>query len=81
VQAVPLSKVRAISQGWRGVKYMLSYLIDLHSRAISVLRREEGQGLTEYALILFFVSIVAILALTFLGTQITSVLSAAGKAI
>lgn len=40
-----------------------------------VSRDEQGQGLTEYALILFFVAIVAIVALTFLGTQITSVIS------
>jgi Flp pilus assembly pilin Flp len=41
----------------------------------SSLRREEGQGLTEYALILVFVAIVAIAALTFLGGRITSVIS------
>jgi len=42
---------------------------------------ETGQGLTEYALILFFVAIVAILALTFLGTQITSVISSIATAL
>jgi Flp pilus assembly pilin Flp len=60
---------------------MLSYLVDLHSRLIGALRREEGQGLTEYALILAFVSIISILALTFLGTQISSLLSTVGKAV
>jgi Flp pilus assembly pilin Flp len=36
---------------------------------------DEGQGLAEYALILVFIAIVAIVALTFLGTSISSILS------
>jgi Flp pilus assembly pilin Flp len=43
---------------------------------LDMLRKDEdGQGLTEYALILVFVAIVAIVALTFFGGKITSVLS------
>ena len=38
-------------------------------------RNEEGQGLAEYALILFFIAVVAIAALTFLGSDISSLLS------
>ena len=38
--------------------------------------REEGQGLVEYALILVLVSIVAIGALTAIGTNVTNVLQA-----
>jgi Flp pilus assembly pilin Flp len=49
------------------------------TRAWTVLGRavvdEAGQGLSEYALILAFVAIVAIAALTLLGADITSVLS------
>jgi pilus assembly protein Flp/PilA len=37
---------------------------------------EEGQGLVEYALILVLVSIVAIGALTAIGTNVTHVLQA-----
>ena len=37
--------------------------------------RAEGQGLAEYALILVLVSIAAILALTALGTAVSSVLN------
>lgn len=44
-------------------------------------RRAEGQGLAEYALILALIAIVAILALTFLGTQISTILSFVGSAI
>ena len=36
-------------------------------------RNERGQGMAEYALILVLVSIAAIVALTALGTEITSV--------
>ena len=36
-------------------------------------REEEGQGLVEYALIIVLVSIVSIIALTTLGTQVRTV--------
>ena len=36
---------------------------------------EEGQGLAEYALILALIAVVAIIALIFLGTQISGVLN------
>jgi pilus assembly protein Flp/PilA len=38
-----------------------------------VVREEEGQGLVEYALILFLVSIAAIIMLGLIGTNVTSV--------
>jgi Flp pilus assembly pilin Flp len=59
---------------------MLSFLIGLHSRMIGSLRREEGQGLAEYALILFFIAVVAVASLTLLGGKISLLLSEiAGK--
>jgi pilus assembly protein Flp/PilA len=57
----------------------MSYPISLLSSILT--RREEGQGLAEYALILALIAIVAILALTFLGTQISTILSYVGSAI
>lgn len=54
---------------------MLTLVIDLQSQLVRALRREEGQGLAEYALILALVAVVAFLALTFLGVSITSILS------
>ena len=38
-----------------------------------ILRREEGQTLSEYALILVLVVIVVVIVLTALGTQINTV--------
>jgi pilus assembly protein Flp/PilA len=38
-------------------------------------QREEGQALVEYALILSLVSIVAVGALTLIGTNVTTVLN------
>jgi Flp pilus assembly pilin Flp len=37
--------------------------------------RQSGQGLTEYALILSLIVVVAVAALVFLGTNISSILS------
>ena len=42
---------------------------------------EEGQGLAEYALILALIAIVAILALIFLGSQISAILSTVGASV
>ena len=44
-------------------------------------RNERGQGLAEYALILALVAILAIVALIFLGTQISDKLSVIGNAV
>jgi len=54
----------------------VTYLMDKLFSAVS--RREQGQGLAEYALILALIAVVAILALVFLGTRISSILSTVG---
>lgn len=46
-----------------------------------LLRREEGQGLAEYALILALIAVLAIAAVTFLGSNINSILSNVGNSI
>jgi Flp pilus assembly pilin Flp len=43
--------------------------------------REEGQGLAEYALILALIAITAIIALLFLGSQVSDKLSVVGDTI
>ena len=47
----------------------------LGSSLLSLATDEEGQGLVEYGLILLFVAVVAVLALTFLGTGLSNTLS------
>jgi pilus assembly protein Flp/PilA len=42
---------------------------------------EQGQGLAEYALILALIAVIAIVALIFLGGQISDKLSIVGNAI
>jgi Flp pilus assembly pilin Flp len=53
--------------------------MDLRSLLANATREETGQGLSEYALILFFIAVVAIAALTFLGSDISSILSQIGS--
>ena len=45
------------------------------------LRKTEGQGLAEYALILALIAILAITALLFLSGQINTILSSIGNAL
>jgi pilus assembly protein Flp/PilA len=54
---------------------MLGLVIDLRNALLRAIRDEDGQGLTEYALILAFVAVVAIAALVLLGGDISSFLS------
>jgi len=44
-------------------------------------RNEEGQGLSEYALILLLIAVAAIIAVTTLGTQINAVLTQIGNSL
>jgi len=48
---------------------------------VKSLRREEGQTLSEYALILVLIAVVAILAVTLLGNQISAVLNTIANAL
>ncbi len=58
---------------------MLSFFsVDLRS-VVARMRDEAGQGLAEYALILAFIAVVAVVALIFLGPQISNLLSSIGS--
>lgn len=59
---------------------MLTQLVDL-TRSLVSYDDEDGQGLAEYALILALIAIVAILALIFLGNQVSDKLSVVGNAL
>jgi pilus assembly protein Flp/PilA len=54
---------------------MFQYLYSL------IHRDERGQGLAEYALILALIAVLAIAAVTFLGSQINAILSTVGNSI
>lgn len=54
---------------------MLSIFIRLQLAVARTLRSDDGQGLTEYALILALIAVVALVALRFLGGKVTSELS------
>lgn len=57
---------------------MVELTIRLFERASS---GQRGQGLAEYALILALIAVIAIAALVFLGTRISSILSTVGARI
>ena len=48
---------------------------------VAKLHAEDGQGLAEYALILALISILAIAALTVIGTGVTDTLDTVGNAL
>jgi pilus assembly protein Flp/PilA len=54
---------------------VLTLFTNLQLAIAGALNDEEGQGLTEYALILALIAIIAIAALTLLGGKVTDVLS------
>ena len=52
----------------------------IKTRLLSLVHRdEEGQGLAEYALILALIAVIAIVALIFMGSQISDKLSTIGS--
>jgi pilus assembly protein Flp/PilA len=52
-----------------------SFVVRLHCAIAQALKSDEGQGLTEYALILALIAVVAIAALHFLGDGVKSELT------
>jgi pilus assembly protein Flp/PilA len=64
-----------------GELQMLKLFINLQLMFARAMDEEEGQGLTEYALILALIAVVAIAALTLLGGKVTSVLNSAASSL
>ncbi len=54
---------------------MLSIITKLQVALARAFDEEEGQGLTEYALILALIAVIAIAALTLLGGKVSDVLT------
>ena len=59
----------------------MALFTEFYLRVVEKFRREDGQGLAEYALILALIAIVAIIALIFLGGQVSKILSTVGSSI
>jgi len=57
------------------------WLQTMYARVTDALRREEGQGLVEYALILSLVSIASIVVLGVVGADVGEVLDAVENAL
>lgn len=58
---------------------MLTYALILVENYLATLKREEGQGMAEYGLILALVALAVILGFTFLGSQIATMVSGIGQ--
>jgi pilus assembly protein Flp/PilA len=56
-------------------------LLTFQLRLGRFLSEDRGQGLTEYALILALIAVVAIAALTLLGGKVSSVLDTVGRSL
>ncbi len=58
---------------------MLFYLINWIQAQMSFILGEDGQDLVEYALLLGLIALIAIAGVTFLGEQISTVMSELGS--
>ncbi len=60
---------------------MMKLFVNLKMTIARLVEENEGQGLTEYALILALIAIVAIVALQILGGKVQDVLSTVGSSL
>jgi pilus assembly protein Flp/PilA len=60
---------------------MPGFVLSLYVRAWTWARQDDGQGLTEYALILALIAIVAVTALHFLGNKVNDALSTVASSV
>ena len=58
---------------------MLTYLVAYLRSLLAPLSDEKGQDLAEYALLIALIALIAIAAVTFMGQQISTVLSTIGS--
>ena len=70
-----------MGSGLRQPTGMPTIIKHMHWRAWAFLTRDEGQGLTEYALILALIAIVAVATVSLLGGKVTSALSTVGRSV
>ena len=56
----------------------MTFIIEVINRLINRSREESGQTLVEYGLIVALISVVAIIALTLVGTNVSAVFNSVG---
>lgn len=56
-------------------------LNSLYCRILAWVNADDGQGLTEYALILALIAVVAVVGLHFVGGKVSDVLSTVGSSV
>ena len=56
-------------------------MLALYLRIVNLLKRQEGQDLAEYAILIALISLVAILGITLVGTGISQVFSNIGSVV
>jgi pilus assembly protein Flp/PilA len=57
---------------------MLTYVLVMVESYLATLKRDEGQGMAEYGLILALVALAVVAAFVFLGSQIDTLISTVG---
>jgi pilus assembly protein Flp/PilA len=60
---------------------MSSIITEARTVLARVIHEEDGQGLTEYAMILALIALLAIVALTFLGGSVSNEMSTAAQSL
>jgi pilus assembly protein Flp/PilA len=61
--------------------FMPNFLQTFCARAYAWVSTDDGQGLTEYALVLALIAVVAVVALHFLGGKVDDALSTVGSSV
>jgi len=57
---------------------LVTYALMMLENYMATLKREEGQGMAEYGLILALVALAVVLAFVFLGDQVSTLISSVG---
>jgi pilus assembly protein Flp/PilA len=60
---------------------MLTYAIVMVQSYLATLKREEGQGMAEYGLILALVALAVVAAFIFLGDEVSTLISEVGSSL
>ena len=58
---------------------MLTYALVAIQNYLATLKREEGQGMAEYGLILALVALAVVAAFVFLGEEVSTLISEVGS--